>query len=274
MDRLSSAQGTVVVVTGAASGIGRATALRLARAGATVHACDVAEEGLRSLQAEVGGAGGALRAHVVDVTDAAAVDALAETVFAEHGAVDMLHNNAGIGIAGPVDALQLADWRRTIEVNLMGVVHGVTAFVPRMLAQGRPGHVVNTSSSAGLMGFPFLVPYSTSKFGVLGMSLAMDAELRSRGVRVSAVCPGVIDTPIVEHTEQRGNVGDRDRTIRMFRRFGASPDVVAEAVVRAWLRQIPVVVVPRRHVAPGWLMMRLSPRLFGRLMAFAARRVA
>lgn len=95
----------------------------------------------------------------------------------------------------------------------------------------------------------------------------MDAELRSRGVRVSAVCPGVIDTPIAESTEQRGDAGDRERTIRMSHRFGASPAVVAEAVERAWLRQLPVVVVPRLHVATAWLAMRLSPRLFTRSMA-------
>jgi NAD(P)-dependent dehydrogenase (short-subunit alcohol dehydrogenase family) len=158
----------VVVITEAASGIGRATVLRFARGGAAVHACDRDPEGLRSVAADAQALAGAVYTHVLDVTDPEAVEALAAAVYETGGAVDLLHNNAGVGVSGPVDALALEDWRRVIDVNLMGVVHGVAAFVPRMLAQGRAGHIVNTASSAALMGLPFTAAYSASKFGVLG----------------------------------------------------------------------------------------------------------
>src|SRR5918999_4572306 len=128
--------GRVAVVTGAGSGIGRSTALLLARLGATVHAADLDEQAVAAVVAEIEAAGGRGTAHVTDVTDPASVEALAERVFEAHGAVDVLHNNAGVGHAGPVEETTLDEWNRVLSVNLMGVVHGVHCFVPRMLRQG------------------------------------------------------------------------------------------------------------------------------------------
>jgi NAD(P)-dependent dehydrogenase (short-subunit alcohol dehydrogenase family) len=254
--------GKVVVVTGAGSGIGRATALLFARLGAKVHVVDISAERAEKVRGEIEAAGGHAAAHTVDCADHAAVEALAERVFADDGGVDVLHNNAGIGHAGAVEETTLDDWRRVIEVNLMGTIHGVHAFVPRLLLQGRPSHVVNTASLAGLVAAAEMAPYVASKFGVVGLTESLNAELSPRGIHFSAICPGIIDTSIVDDAVLRGEHAERAEETRSFyRRRGASPDVVAEAVVDAVRRHRLIVPVPRLHVVPPWMIKRASPRV-------------
>ncbi len=253
--------GKVTVVTGAGSGIGRSTALLLARLGAKVHVVDVDEASATRVAAEIESAGGQASVHTADVRDPASVEALAERVFAEDGAVDVLHNNAGVGHAGPVDQTSLEEWQRVLGVNLMGVVHGVHFFVPRMLAQGRPSHIVNTASMAGLVAIAEMAPYATSKHAVVGLSESLNSELSPRGIHVSAICPGIINTPIIAASHLEGAVGrERDRVQRFYERFGASPDVVADAVVDAIRKKKLIRVVPRSHGALQWGLRRLSPR--------------
>jgi NAD(P)-dependent dehydrogenase (short-subunit alcohol dehydrogenase family) len=251
--------GKIAVVTGAGSGIGRATALLLARLGATVHLGDLDGDAAERVKAEIGGA--TATAHAVDVTDPAAVEALADRVFAADAAVDVLHNNAGIGHGGRVEDTTLEDWQRVLGVNLMGTVHGVHFFVPRMLRQGRPAHVVNTASGLGLLAGAQLAPYCTSKFGVVGMSEALNAELSPRGIRVTALCPGIIDTPITQAAIMRGDLLERtEATQDFYRRRGASAETVAEAAVDAIRKGTMIRTVPRSHVDPGWIVKRISPR--------------
>jgi NAD(P)-dependent dehydrogenase (short-subunit alcohol dehydrogenase family) len=253
--------GKIVAITGAGSGIGRATAIEFARLGAKLHVSDVDGERAEAAAAEIVAAGGSAEAHELDVTDAAAVDAFAEAVFATDGAVDILHNNAGIGHTGVVEDTTLDDWRRVIEVNLMGTIHGVHAFVPRMLRQGRPGHIVNTASMAGLVASAQLVPYSTSKFGIVGLSEGLNAELAPRGIHVTALCPGVINTDIVRTTTYRGEIADDAGRIQDFYRDrGASPEVVARAAVQAVRRKRLIQPTPYSHVMPAWILKRISPR--------------
>lgn len=253
--------GRVAVVTGAGSGIGRSTALLLGRLGAVVHAADVDGESAEAVAAEIRAAGGRATAHAVDVADPEAVDGLAERVFEADGAVDILHNNAGVGHAGPVDETTLEEWQRVISINLMGVIHGIHYFVPRMLRQGRPAHIVNTASMAGLVAVAEMGPYTTSKHAVVGLSESLNAELAPRGIRVTALCPGVINTPITTNAHLDGGLaGQRDRIRGFYERFGASPDVVAEAVVDAVRRKKLIRTVPRRHVAFNWGLRRISAR--------------
>ena len=249
-------------MTGAGSGIGRATALLLASLGAKLHAVDVDEAAAHAVKAEIEAVGGQATVHTTDVTDPAAVEALAERVFAEDSAVDVLHNNAGVGHAGPVDETSLEEWQRVLAVNLMGVVHGVHFFVPRMLAQGRPGHIVNTASLAGLVAVAEMAPYATSKHAVVGLSESLNSELSPRGIHVSAICPGLINTPIVAAAHLEGYTAQqRDRIQGIYTRFGATPDVVAEAVVDAIRNKKMIRVVPRSHGALNWGLRRISPRL-------------
>jgi NAD(P)-dependent dehydrogenase (short-subunit alcohol dehydrogenase family) len=254
--------GKVAVVTGAGSGIGRATARLLARLGAKVHVTDLDGDSADAVRAEIDAAGGGgTSAHSVDVTDPSAVEALAERVFAADGAVDVLHNNAGIAHGGRIEDTRLEDWERVLGVNLMGTVHGVHFFVPRMLRQGRPAHVVNTASGLGLVAGAQLAPYCTSKFGVVGLSEALNAELSPQGIGVTALCPGIIDTPITEAAVMRGELLDSTQATQDFyRRRGASAEAVAEAAVDAIRKGKMIRTVPRSHVDPSWMLKRISPR--------------
>jgi NAD(P)-dependent dehydrogenase (short-subunit alcohol dehydrogenase family) len=253
--------GQVAVVTGAGSGIGRSTSLLLARLGAKVHAADLNEEAAARVTGEIEEAGGTATSHAVDVSEPAAVETLADRVFDAEGAVDVLHNNAGIGHGGPVEETTLDEWQRVLGVNLMGVVYGIHYFVPRMLRQGRPAHIVNTASMAGLVPVAELAPYCTSKHAVVGLSESLNAELSPRGIHVSAICPGLINTPIVASARLHGDLDrERDRIKGFYERFGSSPDVVAEAVVDAIRRKKIIRTVPRHHVVLNWALRRISPR--------------
>jgi len=251
--------GKTAVITGAGSGIGAATARLLARHGAKVHVADLNAEAATAVAREIGG--GATD-HAVDVSRPEEVEALAKAVFDEDGRVDILHNNAGIGHGGDIETTTVEDWQRVIGVNLLGVAYGVQAFVPRMLEQGHPAIIVNTASEAGLVPVARMAPYCASKFGVVGMSESLDAELRSRGIRVVAVCPGIINTAIIREGIMRGQLGaDQEKIVAFYAKHGASPDTVAAAVLDAIARPRLIVVSPRTHVLAPYLLHRLSPRL-------------
>ena len=253
-------EGKVAVVTGGASGIGRATAELLAEKGARIHLVDFDSAKLETTAAEMRAAGAMVVAHRVDVADPAQVERLAATVFEAEGAVDVLHNNAGIGVGGPFVELTLEDIQRTIHINLLGTAYGIHYFLPRMLRQGRHGHIVNTASGAGLVPIPMLGIYSASKHGVVALTEALDTEMAHEDISFSVICPGVIDTPILRNSPQRGGLVDVDRIDRLAKRFAATPRTVAESVWHALETRELVVVSAPIFVTPAWLIRRLSPR--------------
>jgi NAD(P)-dependent dehydrogenase (short-subunit alcohol dehydrogenase family) len=266
-----SLAGKTAVVTGAGSGIGRSLALLLARRGALVHAADVNRAAAEAVTREIDAAGGMAVAHEVDVTDPGAVCRLADLVLRD-GPVDLLFNNAGIGQAAEVADTTLEDWRRLIDVNLMGVVHGLHAFLPRLLEQDRPAHIVNTASMAGLVPAAGLGAYSATKSAVVGLTEALDIELRGTGVRTSALCPGVISTPIIAASVMRGDwEARRARTAEFYARRGASPDLVARQALAAVGRRRTIIPSPRYQVVPHWLLKRLLPPA-GRALSAASYR--
>ncbi|MEJ7716933.1 MAG: SDR family NAD(P)-dependent oxidoreductase [Thermoleophilaceae bacterium] len=261
--RFESFAGTVVVVTGAGSGIGRASARRFAELGARLHLADIDGDALARVREEIAAAGGTAQDHVVDSSDPAALEDLADGVFAADRAVDVLHNNAGVGHAAPTEHTTVEDWQRVIGVNLLGVAYGVQAFVPRMLRQGRGAAIVNTASGLGLIPAASMAPYTASKFGVVGMTEALNAELSPRGIRLSAICPGIIDTAITGTATMGGEMAaTQDAAVAFYRRYGASPESVAESVVEAVRKGKLIQPVPTSHVLPGWLIHRLSARAF------------
>jgi NAD(P)-dependent dehydrogenase (short-subunit alcohol dehydrogenase family) len=197
-------KGKVAVVTGAASGIGNGVATRLAAEGMKVVLADIEEGPLADAEKKLADTGATVLAVPTDVTKADSVDALAAKTFETFGTAHVVHNNAGVATGGPMWTLSEADWQWVLGVNLWGVIHGVRAFVPRMVEQGE-GHVVNTASMAGLTSAPMMGPYNVSKHGVVTLSETLAAELVLFGspVKVSVLCPGWVNTRINEADRNR-----------------------------------------------------------------------
>jgi NAD(P)-dependent dehydrogenase (short-subunit alcohol dehydrogenase family) len=186
--------GKIAIVTGAASGIGLALSRAMNRRGAIVWMTDIDTAGVEKAAKSLGAAA---HAATLDVRDAAAVKALVDRVVAGHGRIDLLFNNAGIGVGGPAEELTNAHYDRAIDVNIRGVVHGITAAYPHMMKQ-QSGYIVNTASMAGLTPTPLLAPYGMTKHAVVGLSTSIRIEAARYGVGVSALCPSVIETPILD----------------------------------------------------------------------------
>lgn len=240
--------GKVAVVTGAGSGMGRAMAYRFAAEGMRVVLADIEGGPLdetAGLIREAGAAEGDVLAQVTDVSSEAAVDALADRAFGEWDQVDLLVNNAGVFVGGFLWERPPADLEFVLGPNLWGILHGIRSFVPRMLAQGTEGHIVNTVSAAGLLGTPYAGPYSISKFAALAAteSLASDLEAIGAAIKVTALCPGIVDTDIAtgserhrppelatETTDDRAFVSDMLAEVTA---TGIPPSDVAEMVVDA-----------------------------------------
>ena len=195
--------GRVAVVTGAASGIGRALALGLAHAGAGVVIADRDEAGMAGVVAAISALGGEAISVPTDVSELAQVQTLADRAFSAFGKVHLLCNNAGVAAWGGLEAATHRDWQWVLGVNLWGVIHGVEAFVPRMIAHKEPGHVLNTASMAGLIASQGLGVYTTSKYAVVGLSETLAKDLRPYGIGVSILCPMGVDTRIRESERNR-----------------------------------------------------------------------
>lgn len=192
--------GKVAIITGAASGLGRGFATEIGRAGGIVIAADIDREGVERVAAEIGGGA---EAHVLDVADSAAVTRLVDDTVATHGQIDYIFNNAGIVVHGYVEEIPVEDWDAIIDINLKGVAYGTAAAYRHMVRQGF-GHIVNTASLAGLTPAPLLSPYSTVKFGVVGLCDSLRVEAREKGVDVTALCPSFIESAIYENARSTG----------------------------------------------------------------------
>jgi NAD(P)-dependent dehydrogenase (short-subunit alcohol dehydrogenase family) len=233
----------VAVITGGGSGIGEGLGVVLSRLGAHVVLADVAPERVDQAAKRLRDAtGGKVLGVVADVASPRSVEDLADAAYAAFGTVNLLFNNAGVTSVGTTWETPLADWRRILDVNLMGCVHGVRSFVPRMLAGGQPGHIVNTSSMAGVLPVPLKAPYSASKHAIIGLSQALAAELRAidADIGVSVCCPGAVATTMTGDTlrfYEDKDITEADRALLVALRdrcaAGMSPEQAGEVVVEA-----------------------------------------
>ncbi|WP_371478324.1 SDR family oxidoreductase [Kitasatospora sp. NBC_00315] len=257
--------GPLVVVTGAGSGIGRATALAFAEQGSRVVVCDLDLDAATRTAELASLIGPPAHAYRVDVSDGAAVDAFAQQVAATHGVPDVLVNNAGIGHSGTFLQTTEKEWQRVLDVNLWGVIHGCRAFGTLMAERGEGGHIVNLASAAAYLPSKLLAAYATSKAAVLMLSDCLRAELAPARIGVSAICPGIVNTNITRTTTFSGVSGEQQaakqqRASKLYARRGFPPEKVAAEIVRAVRTGKPVVPVTFEAKAAR-LLGRLSPGL-------------
>lgn len=277
--RTESFEGKVAVVTGGASGIARALGAGLAAQGAHVVLADLDREGADAAAAELASASKAsVHGVALDVRDREAVIGVVDDVVARHGRLDLMVNNAGIALGGQSHLMPPEHWDRVIDVNLRGVVNGVLAAYPRMVAQG-DGHLVNVASMAGLAPTPLTAAYTMTKHGVVGLSTTLRPEAAMHGVRVTVVCPGAIETPILDKgppADLPPTPGGSSLTSRQFlERMKMRPmpaDRFASQALHGIARNQAIVVVPRSGLGL-WYLQRLSPAAVRGVGGLLARRI-
>ncbi|WP_433685118.1 SDR family oxidoreductase [Nocardia sp. CA-119907] len=254
--------GKSCLITGAASGLGRSTALAVAAKGASVILTDIDDIGLQRTADDVRATGGVVHlAERADVSDYDAVVALAAKAHAEVDSVDIVMNVAGIATWGTVDRLTHKQWRRTIDIDLMGPIHVIEEFVPPMIEAGRGGHLVNVASAAGLFGLPWHAPYSAGKFGLRGVSEVLRFDLRQHRIGVSLVCPGAMATPMVDSADIAGidrQAAAVQKGVALFMRHAVTPEQAARSVV-CGVERDRYMVFTSPDIRVGYLAQRYFP---------------
>lgn len=279
VNRRKTVQDAKTLITGAASGIGKATALAAAARGARLVLTDIDAEGLSATVAEVEQAGGAvLIAEALDIADYEAVARFAATVHEKFGSLDVVMNVAGTSVWGTVDSLEIRHWRRMIDINLLGPINVIERFVPPMVRAGGPGALVNVSSAAGLLALPWHAAYSASKYGLRGLSEVLRFELAEHGISVHVVTPGAVATPLVRSFDLVGVDKEHpqvQRVTSLFTRHAVGPEKVAAAILKGIERNRFLVYSSfdirfgywwkRKFAFPYELLMRLANRQFSTL---------
>ena len=246
------------VVTGGASGIGRALCENLARYGAIVTVADIDHEGAGQVAKSIVSSGGRAEAVTLDVTKKADVEKLINETAQKHGSIDYIFNNAGIGIIGDERDKSFDGWQKIIDINLMGVIYGTLAAYSLMTEQGS-GHIVNTASIAGFMPAPTEVAYGTTKHAVVGLSMSLRAEGAALGVKVSAICPGVMKTAFFDTSPVLN--AKRDEFMSMFKLITMNDiDRAAKIVLRGVARNRAMIVFPL-NARFAWWLHRLHPSI-------------
>lgn len=279
-----SLRGRKVLITGAASGIGRATALAAARAGGELVLTDLQSEALDEVVAQILDEHGTVLYHRAgDVSDYEWVAAFARGVDAEVGVMDVVMNIAGVSAWGTVENLEHRHWKKMVDVNLMGPIHIIECFVPQMVRRGDGGQLVNVSSAAGLLALPWHAAYSAGKFGIRGVSEVLRFDLRRHGIGVSLVCPGGVDTPLVDTVDivgiDRGNATVQ-KQIAGFHKVAVTPEKAASAILRGITRNKFLVYTSfdirfgywwaRKFAFPYEVVMRVANNRFDHLSRISA----
>lgn len=261
---------SICVITGAASGIGAATAKALAAEGATIIGCDLRMDMLKQVAADIEAAGGKMDTHQLDVADRDAVFALAAKVEKKYGSADLVLNNAGVAHGATVEEITMDNFQWIMDINFWGVVHGSQAFLPQMLKAGR-GHIANVSSIFGLVGVPTQSAYNAAKFGVLGFTEALRHETRDAGLNVTTIHPGGINTNIVRHARfQQGPdmEAEREEAIERFRQFTMTePEGAAKTIIKGLKKNKARILIGFDAYYVDWAR-RLLPAKYMTLLPF------
>ena len=259
----------LVVITGGSSGIGRALAHAFASEGARLVLTATHESRLSDAANECAQLGASVSTYAADVSDFEQMQGLFAKVREEHGTPDILINNAGVVMAGDLVSVELEDWRRLFDINVMGVVHGLKLFLPDMIARGS-GHVVNVSSAAGLMAPPLMSTYCATKFAVVGLSESLRREVARHGIKVTCVCPGTTNTPIKDKVKLAGKASGargQNRVRAMFENADLTAEHVAKKTLAGIRKNEPIVLIGKEAQLASWarrLPSKLTDRLLGR----------
>lgn len=261
--------GKRVVITGAASGLGRGMALVLARKGCRIGIVDIDTDGAAETLRMVEQAGGSGEVYELDVSQPDKVEAMADHFFTSWGGVDLLANNAGVVVTGLVGDIRLEDWEWLFGINFWGMLYGCHSFIPRMKKQGG-GHILNVASEGGLIFLPWMAPYNTSKAGIVSLSMTLKAELATEGIGVTVACPAFFNTHLLDNMRYEEEF-ETEFAHATFEHARMTADEVAEAAVRA-VEKGRLFCVPQPSAKIGWAIERLNPGLFQACLAALIRR--
>lgn len=250
---------TRAVITGAGSGLGRAIALEVAGRGGSILVADIHEGRAEETASLIRSLGSRAETIVADVTKLEDVEAMAEAMDRAFGGVDLVVNNAGVAVAGPVGEVPLEDWRWILEINLMGVVHGCHVFAPRLKAQ-KSGFILNVASNAGIASLPEMGPYNVSKAGVVALSETLYSELGQHGIGVSALCPTFFKTNLLE-TMRAPDASQHEKASRFFERSKITAEEVAKIALDGLEAGDPI-IIPQADGRVVHALKRLSPKLY------------
>lgn len=265
---MKSFENKLALVTGASSGIGQAIAVELAKQGAKVILVGTNEDRLAESKQLCEAAGAEAHSYAANVADYPLMQGLAEAVLAEHSTVDVLVNNAGVVMSGLVHEVEMGDWQRLININVMGVVHGSQLFLPAMLKQGS-GHIVNMASAAGLIGQPGMSTYCATKHAVVGMSASMRYELSASGIGVTTICPGYVKTPIMDNLKLVGKLDTpkvKAKVAKDTQRNNLTAEAVAKRTLKA-IRKNEAFVTIGKDAQIAFYARRLAPKLLDRMFS-------
>lgn len=261
-------KGTKVFITGAASGIGRATAVACGRKGAMLFLCDVNADGLDVTSSMADDAGGDVAmSRVVDVSKLDQVKAFADTIHPAYGPMDVVMNVAGVALYALIEDMSHQDWERVININLWGPIHVIECFLPEMIKAKR-GHLLNVSSASGLSGAPLHAAYAAAKFGLVGISEVLHYDLMQHNIKVSVVCPGAVDTPLKDTVVILGADPDSHEVKRMkklFTRHAITPERAGEILVDA-VEKEKFLAITSFDIKAMYFFKRFIPPLYNYIM--------
>jgi len=264
-------RGKNAVITGSASGIGRATALELAREGMDIVIADINEARMEEAAGQVRSQGVKAVVKKTDVSKKEQVKALIDFAIEEFGGIDIMMNNAGVGMGGEMRDLSLEeDWEWIMGINLWGPIYGCHYVLPHMIQRGS-GHIVNVASAAGFFSFPAMVPYCTTKFGVVGMTEVLRSEVARLGIGVSCVCPSFVKTSLAETSRTRG-FKEMDMG-KIFKYWGQMPEKTAKLIVKG-IKKNKRLLLPTIDAKAMYFMKRFFPRLCAGISLLTARSIA
>lgn len=268
-------KGKTAIVTGGGSGIGRALALALAERGCAVVVTDIIIERVDEVVAELKLKGVPADGYEVDHSKLAEVQDFADAFFTEWGHVDILCSNAGVGLGAKFTETTMEDWEWLMGINLWGCILMMHVFVPRMVERNR-GSILLTASDAGHFSIPGMAAYQTSKYGVVGLGETLRMELYENDIKVSMLCPGIINTNIISdgrvHLYNQGGKSSKAALEKFYVSKGVEPSIVAEAGLRGLAKDKAFIFVPWIHSGPQYLLKRISPTLYHGIFRFLMKK--